>query len=132
MRDPKNRQKVAIWKPSHNFVGLYISSQLRHVSTVEKKLVKQRYVLHITCPHNMVNFGLLTAEIRWRVWGTWLKDRVNFLLSVIELVFYLLALRRYKAKRVKTHCLLEGVGQFEPRFQGKGSSLENIFWFLQN
>ena len=23
-----------------------------------------------TCPHNMVNFGLLTAEIRWRVWGT--------------------------------------------------------------
>ena len=23
-------------------------------------------------------------------------------------------------KRVKTHCLLEGVGQFEPRFQGKG------------
>jgi len=23
-----------------------------------------------TCPGNMVNFGLLTAEIRWRVWGT--------------------------------------------------------------
>ena len=23
-----------------------------------------------TCPHNMVNFGLLMAEIRWRVWGT--------------------------------------------------------------
>ena len=23
-----------------------------------------------TCPHNMVNFGLLTAEIRWRVWDT--------------------------------------------------------------
>jgi len=23
-----------------------------------------------TCPANMVNFGLLTAEIRWRVWGT--------------------------------------------------------------
>jgi len=22
------------------------------------------------CPHNMVNFGLLTAEISWRVWGT--------------------------------------------------------------
>ena len=21
-----------------------------------------------TCPHNVVNFGLLTAEIRWRVW----------------------------------------------------------------
>ena len=24
-------------------------------------------------------------------------------------------------------CFLEGVGQFEPRFQGKGSSLGNIF-----
>jgi len=23
-----------------------------------------------TCPRNMVNFGLLTAEISWRVWGT--------------------------------------------------------------
>ena len=22
------------------------------------------------CPHNMVNFGQLTAEIRWRVWAT--------------------------------------------------------------
>jgi len=22
------------------------------------------------CPHNMVNFGLLTAEICWRAWGT--------------------------------------------------------------
>jgi len=23
-----------------------------------------------TCPDNTVNFGLLAAEIRWRVWGT--------------------------------------------------------------
>ena len=23
-----------------------------------------------TCPHNMANVGLLTAEICWRVWGT--------------------------------------------------------------
>jgi len=23
-----------------------------------------------TCPHNMVNLGLLTAEIGWRVWVT--------------------------------------------------------------
>jgi len=23
-----------------------------------------------TCPDDMVNFGLLTAEICWRVWGT--------------------------------------------------------------
>jgi len=24
MQDPKNHQKVAIWAPSHNFVGLYL------------------------------------------------------------------------------------------------------------
>jgi len=34
--------------------------------------------------------------------------------------FYLLRLRRYKAKRVKTRCLQEGAGHLEPRFQEKG------------
>jgi len=24
MQDPKNRQKFAIWAPSHNFVGLHL------------------------------------------------------------------------------------------------------------
>jgi len=47
------------------------------------------------------------------------KARVDFLLTVIKLLFYLLPLTRYKAKRIKTHCFLEGVGQFEPRFQGE-------------
>jgi len=51
------------------------------------------------------------------------KASVEFLLSVTEL-----RLRRYKAKCVKTHCYQEGVGQIEPRFQGKGSSLGNIFF----
>jgi len=45
-----------------------ISLQLRHVLTVRKKLVKQQCLP--TCPHNMVNFGPLTAEVCWRVWGT--------------------------------------------------------------
>jgi len=36
------------------------------------------------------------------------------------LVFYLLRLRRYKAKGVKTRCYQEGVGQFERRFQREG------------
>jgi len=38
-----------------------ISSQLRHASTIGKKIVKQQYVLHMS--HNMVNFGPLAAEI---------------------------------------------------------------------
>jgi len=36
IQDAKNRQKFAIWAPS----------QLRHVSTIGKKLIKQQYLLH--------------------------------------------------------------------------------------
>jgi len=57
-------QKIAILATSHNFV----SSQLRHVSTIVKILLN--IDTSSTCPHNMVNFGLLTAVICWRVWGT--------------------------------------------------------------
>jgi len=45
-----------------------VSSQLRHISTIGKNLLNSN--TSSTCPHNMVNFGLLTAEICWRVWGT--------------------------------------------------------------
>jgi len=47
-----------------------ISLQLRHVSTIGKKLVKQQYLLHSTYPHNMANMGPLAAEIDSVVWGT--------------------------------------------------------------
>ena len=61
-----------------------------------------------------------------------METLAEFLLSVIELLFLSLTLRRYKAKGVKTRSLQEWVGHFEAKFQGKGSSLGNIFWFLQN
>ena len=35
-----------------------------------------------TCPDNMMNFGLLTAEIGWRVWGTPANFNVSRLGSV--------------------------------------------------
>jgi len=48
-----------------------IFSQLRRVSTIGKKLVKQQYLPYIpTYSHNMVNFGPLAAEIISLVWGT--------------------------------------------------------------
>ena len=61
-------------------------------------------------------------EVRGGVEPWWMarwKARDEFLLSVIGFFFYLLRLRRYKAKRVKTRCLQEWVGHFEPKFQGK-------------
>ena len=45
-----------------------ISSQLRHVSTTGKNLLSTN--ISSTCPHNMVNFGPLAAEIVSLVWGT--------------------------------------------------------------
>jgi len=68
-----------------------ISSQLRNISIIGKKLVKQQYFPHIiiiiiiiiikciyeahfrgchACPYNIVNFGRLAAEIVSLVWGT--------------------------------------------------------------
>jgi len=53
-------QKIAIWAPSHNFVGLYLSNCGTYRQS-EKNLLSSN--ISSTCPHNMVNFGLLMAEI---------------------------------------------------------------------
>jgi len=47
---------------------LAISSQLRHVSSIGKKLLNCN--ISPTCCYNVVNFGLLVAEIVSLVWGT--------------------------------------------------------------
>jgi len=67
IQDAKSRQKIAIWAPSHNFVGLYLRNEGTYRQS-EKKLVKQQYLVHMF--HNMVNFGPLAAEICPVVWGT--------------------------------------------------------------
>jgi len=45
-----------------------ISSHLRHMSTIGKKLLNSNTCS--TCLHNMANFGPLTAEIGSGVWDT--------------------------------------------------------------
>ena len=60
-------QKIAIWAPSHNFVGLYQRNRGMYRQS-EKNLLSSN--ISSTCPHNMVNFGLLAAEIISGVWGT--------------------------------------------------------------
>jgi len=63
MQDAKYRQKFAIWALSHNFVGPY----LRNFDNGKNLLNSS---ISSTCPHNMANFGPLTAAIGLRVWGT--------------------------------------------------------------
>ena len=59
--------KIAIWAPSHNFVGLY----LRNEGTCrqsEKNLLSSN--ISPTCRHSMVNFDPLAAVIVSLVWRT--------------------------------------------------------------
>jgi len=48
------------------------------------------------------------------------KARVEFLLSVIGLLFLSLTVEALQGKRVKTRLYQEGVDHLEPRFQGEG------------
>jgi len=66
MQDAKNCQKFAIWAPSHNFVGLY----LRNKGTYRQSEKMLSSNMSSRCPHNIVNFGALAAEIGLPVWGT--------------------------------------------------------------
>jgi len=66
-RRQKSRQKVAIWAPSPNFVGLYLRNEGMY-RQLEKNLLSSN--MSSTCPHNMVNFGPLAADIDPVVWGT--------------------------------------------------------------
>jgi len=45
-----------------------MSSRLRHISTIGKELLSSS--MSSECPHNMVNFSPLPAEIGPVVWGT--------------------------------------------------------------
>ena len=74
-KSPTNRHLGTI----ANFVGLYLRNQGTHRQS--EKLLSSN--ISSTCSHNMVNFGLLAAEICWRVWGTPCKfQRVSRLGSV--------------------------------------------------
>jgi len=48
------------------------------------------------------------------------KARVEFLLSVVGLLFLCLTVEALQGKRCPDSLLSGGVGQFEPRFQGVG------------
>ena len=60
------------------------------------------------------------------------KARVEFVLSVIELLFLSLTVEALQGKICQDSLLSRGVGQTEPRFQGEGVVPGEYFWFLQN
>ena len=67
MQHSKNRQK----SPSahhHTTLSGHIFTTEARIDNRKKNLLNSS--ISSTCPHNMVNFGPLTAESCWRVWGT--------------------------------------------------------------
>jgi len=61
------RKKSPFWHHRTNLSG-YIFGTKACVDNRKKNFLNSN--TSSTCPGNMVNSGLLTAEIRWRVWGT--------------------------------------------------------------
>jgi len=59
-------QKVAVCAPSHTLSG-YIFTTKAHIDNRKKSLLSTN--ISPACPYNMVNFGLLAAEIVSLVWG---------------------------------------------------------------
>jgi len=67
MQDPKTRQKIATCAPSTTLSGYFFGTKA-HIDNRKKNLLSSN--ISSTCPYNMVNFGVLVAEIVWLVWGT--------------------------------------------------------------
>ena len=61
------RKKSPSWHHHTTFSGYILATKAR-IKNQKKNLLNSN--VSSTCPHNMVNFGPLAAEICWRVWGT--------------------------------------------------------------
>jgi len=60
------RKKSPFWHHRTILLGCIFAAE----ACIDNRKKMLNIDISSTCPHNMVNFGPLTAEIRWRVWGT--------------------------------------------------------------
>jgi len=58
--EPKKSLKITIWAPSHIFVGLYLIFATNSRIDIQKKIVKQQYLLHMSS-----EFGELRPTNGW-------------------------------------------------------------------
>ena len=66
MQDPKSRQKSPSGHHRTTSSGYIFATKAR----IDNRKKSFNSNISSTCPQNMVNFGPLTAENGWRVWGT--------------------------------------------------------------
>jgi len=67
LAEKTGRTKSPFWHHRTNLSGCIFSAEAC-IDNWKKNLLNTD--TSSTWPHNKVNFGLLTAEICWRVWGT--------------------------------------------------------------
>jgi len=101
-----------------------VSLQLRHVSTIGKNSLN--ISISSTCPHNMVNFGLLMAETSWRVCGT----PANF--NGVRVLALLLQRRLSTVVRQTLHDVWPSAGLVYYVFSFGGSCSVSEFCQVQN
>jgi len=58
------------------------------------------------------------------------KALIDFLLTLIERLFLSLTIEALQGKTCQNSLLLEGVGQFEPRFQAEGVVPREYFFLI--
>ena len=90
----------------------------------EKNLLSSN--ISSTCPHNMVNFGPLAAEIGWRVWGT----PANF--SGFCILASLLHRRRSSEVNQTLHDVWPSAGLVHYIYISRGSCTITEFCQVQN
>jgi len=69
-----------------------------------------------TCPHNMVKFGPLTAEIDWRVWGT--RGNFNGFRVFVTAPTSLRTTRRFSSP----NCTRARISRFHQRCSTEGAT----------
>jgi len=70
------RQKIAKNSPSAHHRTTLTGYNFATKALIDNRKNSLNSNISSTCPHSMVNFGLLAAEIGWRVWGTPTKFNV--------------------------------------------------------
>jgi len=118
---PRERQFIALQLCRWQF--LYNETLQQTFRSLLSKLSKRRQIW-VLYPHFEEVRGGVEPSLM-----ACLKERVEFLLRVFELLFLSLEVQALQGIMCKTRCLQAGVGHLEPRFQGEGVVPLPIYWY---
>jgi len=121
IQDAKKSPKIAIWAPSHNFVGLYLRNYGTYRQS-EKNLLSSN--ISSTCPHDMVNFGRLVAEIVSLVCGVEQRAPPTFGRAAIMLGTGPHSSLRISGHGASSHCKWRRLGKVQFSGPQKPSDLD--------